>query len=278
MSRTGLEPQWSPPAFDAAAGSYDATFTHTRLGRWLREAVRARLASLVAPGQRVLELGCGTGEDAIWLAQRGVRVVATDISAAMLKIARAKAARAGLDERITFALLDLAAPDTAGTAHVWANTYNVVFSNFGALNCLPDRRALVQTLSHHTVAGAHVCVVLMNPLCAWEIAWHLLHLQPKTALRRWRAGAEAHAGGGERVRVWYPSPARLRREFAPSFRHRATVGIGVLLPPPYLGELVDRHPAEFKRLASWELKQAQRLPWRWLGDHYLCIFQHIGCG
>ena len=43
----------------------------------------------VLPG-RVLELGCGTGTNAIWLAKQGFKVVATDLSATALKLARAK--------------------------------------------------------------------------------------------------------------------------------------------------------------------------------------------
>ena len=46
-------------------------------------------------GERVLELNCGTGEDAVHLARRGVRVLATDNSPRMLAAARSKIARAG---------------------------------------------------------------------------------------------------------------------------------------------------------------------------------------
>ncbi|MFN8472662.1 MAG: class I SAM-dependent methyltransferase [Anaerolineae bacterium] len=91
--------------FDAAAATYDATFTETRLGRWLRDAVHAHLAALFPPGSRVLELGCGTGEDAVWLAQQEVNVVATDASTRMVEIARQKAAHAGVGDTISLGVL-----------------------------------------------------------------------------------------------------------------------------------------------------------------------------
>jgi len=56
--------------FDAVASGYDAAFTERTLGRMLRAAVRERLP--FAAGDRVLELGCGTGEDAIWLDRKSV--------------------------------------------------------------------------------------------------------------------------------------------------------------------------------------------------------------
>ena len=74
-------------AFDTAAAGYDQTFTGTRLGRWLRARVQEHLARCFAAGDRVLELGCGTGEDALWLAARGIDVTALDASRRMLEVA-----------------------------------------------------------------------------------------------------------------------------------------------------------------------------------------------
>ena len=65
-------------AFDELASTYDATFTDTIVGKALRETVWARLEQTFRSSRRVLELGCGTGEDAVRLASSGIRVVATD--------------------------------------------------------------------------------------------------------------------------------------------------------------------------------------------------------
>ena len=61
----------------------------------------------VAPGT-ALDLGCGEGADAIWLAQQGWRVTAVDVSATALRRAAARAAKAGIVEGIVWALHDLA--------------------------------------------------------------------------------------------------------------------------------------------------------------------------
>src|SRR5690242_19388734 len=49
------------------------------------------------PGQRVLDIGTGTGLVARALARRGARVCGTDIAAGQIEAARREAAREGLD-------------------------------------------------------------------------------------------------------------------------------------------------------------------------------------
>jgi len=71
--------------------------------------VNARLAEVVStlePG-RALDLGCGEGGDASWLAERGWTVVAVDISDTALQRAAADADARGLGDRIEFAQQDL---------------------------------------------------------------------------------------------------------------------------------------------------------------------------
>jgi SAM-dependent methyltransferase len=253
--------------FDAVATGYDASFTDRRLGRWLRDAVRERLAAAFASGSRVLELGCGTGEDAVWLAGRGVHVTATDSSAAMLEVAREKAKRAGVAERVSTISLDLRRPADAPALA----SFDGAFANFGALNCVGDRRPVEEAFARWVRPGGALVLVVMGPVCAWEIAWHLAHAKPRQAFRRLRGGAPAHVGSGATVRVWYPSPRRLRAELAPWFRHRETAGVGVLLPPPYLDELVERHAEGFARIRRLERRIERRSAW--LADHYVGVFE-----
>lgn len=263
--------------FDAVAAEYDARFTESRLGGWLRASVRSHVRDLVRPGDRALEIGCGTGEDALWLARKGVRVVATDASSAMLDVAARKAVTAGFGHRISFARLDLReigrpeAEDDGGSRP--GLTYDFVLANFGVLNCLPDRRPLAGRLAEWLRPGGHAGVVLMSPTCPWEVAWHLAHGRPGSAVRRLRPGTRAHLGHGTTIRVWYPSPRHLAREFGPRFALVRTVGIGALLPPSYLSGLVDRWPRLFARVAAWDRRLGPRWPWTRLADHYLAIYR-----
>ena len=80
-------------AFDELAAGYDADFTNTPLGSALRSMVWSRLDQVFSGPRRILDLGCGTGEDALHLAARGLDVVGIDASAAMVHSAVDKARR-----------------------------------------------------------------------------------------------------------------------------------------------------------------------------------------
>jgi len=190
----------------------------------------------------------------------------------MIAVARRKASAAGVADRVELQQLDLR------DLEAWASgrSFDGVLSNFGALNCLPDRHSVADALAGCVRAGGQAVLVVMGPICPWEITWHLLHGQVRPAVRRFRDGVQAHAGGGAHLAVWYPSPRTVRREFAPFFRPVAAAGVGVLLPPSYLCHLVERRPALFQRLARWERRWNRYFPWTWLNDHYLLALERRG--
>jgi SAM-dependent methyltransferase len=263
--------------FDAVADQYDASFTDRRLGRWLRAIVWHRLDTAFLPGEHLLELGCGTGEDAVRLAQRGCAVTATDVSPAMLETTRRKAERARVAERVCVQPLDLNEGVDDESASQWnqlpEHAYDGAYSNFGPLNCVEDRPALARALAGVIRPGGKLVLVVMGPLCPWEVGWHLIHGKPRAAIRRFRAGDAARVGEDRTLRVWYPSQRRLQREFAAYFRPLEAAGVGLLLPPTEMGHLVDRWPRFFKRLAALDSRFAAGLPWRWLNDHYVLVLE-----
>ena len=261
----------TPHPFDTAAPDYDREFTEPLLGRWYRDAVWSRVRRWFRPGDRILDLGCGTGEDAVFLARQGMRVRAVDVSEGMLEVARRKAEAAGVGERISFHLGDLAElePDGEGP-------WDGALSDFGPLNCLEELEPVGRALARCLRPGAPALLVVMGPCCPWEIAWYLLRGRPREAFRRWRRGLQVPVGGGETVPVWYHSPGGLRRALAEGFVRRDLVGIGSLLPPPYLGGLVERAPRLFGLLTSLDRGLGRVFPFTRMNDHYLIALERRG--
>ncbi len=260
--------------FDAVAPRYDRDFTDQRLGAWLRQVVWREMDRSFHPGDVLLDLGCGTGEDACHLAEKEIEVTAIDASREMLAKAQAKAKQRGVTDRMRLAQLDLRKVTTAAdlTAITGAGTIDGAYADFGPLNCLADRRPLAAALAGVVRPGGTVIAVMMGPLCPWEFSWYLLHGHPRTATRRFRRGVRSEIGDGE-LRVWYPTPRRLRSEFHPHFAHVKTIGIGVFLPPSDLGRLVDNAPNLFTVLNELDERAREHVPWTWLNDHYLSVFR-----
>ncbi len=261
-----------PSAFDQVAFDYDRRFTDTQLARALRSIVWERLVVHIRPGVHVLEIGCGTGEDAVWLAERGARVVATDISPAMLEVTRRKAERAGVADRIDTRILDAASP----VAVFSDGEFGMAVSNFGALNCVSDLGPIARALSEWIQPGGKLIFVFLGRWCAWEIVWHLLHLQPRAALRRLRpGGVDARVGDGT-VRVWYPSIGEIREAFGGGFRLARVTGLGAFLPPPYLEPAIAGRQRLCRLLARLERTAGPVCLFARLADHVILEFERAG--
>ncbi|WP_432833853.1 demethylmenaquinone methyltransferase [Dactylosporangium sp. CA-092794] len=92
MTRASLdkEPREVAAMFDGVARRYDVTNTVLSGGRdrmWRRET---RLALGLKPGEKVLDLGAGTGVSTLELSRSGAYAVGADISVGMLQAGRAK--------------------------------------------------------------------------------------------------------------------------------------------------------------------------------------------
>jgi SAM-dependent methyltransferase len=249
--------------FDAAAEDYDRGFSDTPLGGRLRRAVWRRLDARFAPGDRVLELGCGTGEDALHLARRGVRVVATDAAPAMVEAARRKLAAGGAAVADPCEVRLLAIEDLAGEPA--GPPFDGAFSNFGGLNCVADLPAFARALAPRLRPGAPVLLCVMGPLAPWEWLWLLRRGRPREAFRRLRRGGVAWRG----LTVRYPSIGRLRRAFAADFRLLRVSAVGALLPPTCFASWAARHPRLLAGLDRLERRLERVPPLPWLADHYL---------
>ena len=253
--------------FDAMASDYDRSFSRGTIGKHLRLAVWRRLEAAFKPGERVLELNCGTGEDALHLARRGVAVVATDNSPGMLAATRAKVERAGLGHAVKVA--HVAIENLALDRVDLPGPFDGVVSNFGGLNCVGDLAGLARGLAAVLRPGGRAVLCMMGPAVPWEWGWYLIHGQPAKAFRRLRRGGCEWQG----LTVRYPAPGTVRRAFAPHFVQRRLSALGALIPPTYAEGWASRNLRLLDVLSRWERRIETLPPLPWLADHFVIEFE-----
>jgi SAM-dependent methyltransferase len=152
------------------------------------------------PPGRALDLGCGEGGDAIWLAGRGWRVTGADVSGVALERAARHAADAGVADRIAWERHDLALSLPQGEFELVNAQYLHSPAEFDRDAVLRRAAALVAVGGRLLVTG-HAGVMPHRPEVVLPTAAEVLAglaLPPET----WRVlRAEEHERPGDR-----PSP------------------------------------------------------------------------
>ena len=128
------------------------------------EATLRRVQGLLTAEMNVLEIGCGTGSTALRLAPFTRRLLATDVSAGMIAIAREKLAAEPVPQ-LAFALADADAPA------IGPGDYDAVLA-FNLLHLVSDLdQALALVVQALRPGGRLIsktaCVAEMNPLIRW---------------------------------------------------------------------------------------------------------------
>jgi SAM-dependent methyltransferase len=176
---------------DWGVGSYERTAAE------LAPAAQAAI-DVAAPreGERVVDVGCGTGNAALLAAERGARVTGVDPAPRLLEVARAEASARGLD--VTFL------PGDAASLPLPDGSADVVVSVFGAIFA-PDAPAAAKEMARVTAPSGRMV------LCAWIPGGALSEIM---VARRELIAAASHAPPGPLPFAWHEQDA-LEGLFAP---------------------------------------------------------------
>ena len=253
-------------AFDAMSTGYDKSFSNTYLGEYYRERTQRIMKRYWSTPSHLLEINAGTGEDAIFLAQMGHKVHATDISPKMLAQLHDKAVKQKLENQISIETLPIEAINNLPETH-----YDGLLSNFGGLNCVQDLPAFAKNTHAIVKPGAIVILCVMGPWVPWEWSWYSMRGDMRNAFRRlsgkskWR---ESH--------IYYPSVKTLKKTMdQASFRCLHTEALGVLMPPSYVNTVAESYRDIFDYAAQIENRIARLPGVANLSDHYLMAFEKI---
>jgi ubiquinone/menaquinone biosynthesis C-methylase UbiE len=265
----GLQLRDTQDAFDSVAADYDGPRGNNDQIQEMRSEMWRWLDAAFPKHSRLIDLGCGTGLDAVRMAKLGHLVTAADWSPLMVQRTRDRAERENVADRvhsIAVGAHELHRLDEAAQ-------YDGAYSNLGPLNCVPDLSHVSRECARLVKPGGALVFTVIGRYCPWEIAHYL-------RLRRWRRATLRFARRVVPVSmnnhtIWtrYYSPREFYRAFNQSFRLEHYRGLCVFSPPPYLTWVRDHHPVWHERL--WRLdRRASSWPLlRGLGDHFLIVMK-----
>jgi len=256
-------PDLSPAAlaFDSIADGFDARFTPWLSVAAQRRAVRQALLATFAPRSRLIELGGGTGDDAVWMAGRGHEVLMTDPSPRMVAVAQAKlAGNPALAARVA-AAEELDAID---------GVFDGAWSTFAGLNCVRDLAPVGRGLARLLRPGASAMLVLFGTACPGEMLVEGLRGRPRNMFRRAARGTVPARLNGHDFTVVYHRRKALAAAFAPWFRPAGRRGIGIFVPPSAAEPWISKRPHFLAMLEA--LDDVVGRPLAMFGDHVLYRF------
>ena len=270
-----------PPAtlaFDRLASEYDSLVSG-EIFRHLRARTHQAFARRFARGNRVIEIGCGTGLDTCFLASNGVRVLACDPSEEMVSRSLRRLAHANCEDHATVLPCGLQELAPFLDALAEPEGFDGIISNFGALNCVKDLAPLGALAKRYVKPGGVVMLGLMARTCAVEVLYFLATRRPDLASRRRGESPVPVSVAGVEVPTFYHRIADVRSALGPDLALDAVEGIGVAVPPPFLEPRWRSLPKSVRgavtRIDSW---LAPWPPFNRVGDHVLLHFVKASVG
>ncbi|MFZ6013778.1 MAG: class I SAM-dependent DNA methyltransferase [Bacteroidota bacterium] len=255
--------------FDHIASTYDSVFTRSAIGQLQRKQVWRYVEKIMPQlnGFDMLELNCGTGEDAMLFSERGFNIVATDISEEMLKVTQQKARQFSMQHRISSHYLDL----DSFSEMTFDKKFDLIFSNFGGLNCIhPESlKKLLDSIPSILKPGGRFIGVIMPRFCAWETFYFLSKFQFKNAFRRWTRSEVITNLHGVTLKTWYYNPATVKRMVSSQFKIMAIKPIGIALPPSYLETFFLKRKRWLLRLHTLEKRMDNISLFSGISDHFV---------
>ena len=256
-------------AFTKQSVKFDALYSKDRIIQYKRERVRQHLQQFISPNSTVLELNSGTGEDAVWLAQQGHYVHATDIAEGMQQQLIQKVKALNLQDKITHEQISFTQLQNLREQ----NLYDHIFSNFAGLNCTGELDKVLRSFNALLKPGGKITLVVLPKFCLWEFLL-LFKGKFKTSFRRLFSsnGVRAHIEGTY-FTCWYYNSSFVIRQLQDEFKLLGVEGLCTLVPPSYMEGFAEKHSRLYNFLQLKEDKWKTKWPWKFIGDYYIISFE-----
>jgi ubiquinone/menaquinone biosynthesis C-methylase UbiE len=260
-----MNEQDAADAFTGQSGIFDDLYSTNAIINYKRERVRNHILQYLSTGRSILELNSGTGEDAVFFANKGYKVHATDLSPGMQEQLVLKVRKYELSGMVSNELCSYTNLDHLENK----GPFDLIFSNFAGLNCTNELDRVLISLPPLLNPNGIVTLVIMPKFCLWETLL-LFKGKFRTACRRFfsSSGRIAHIEGNY-FKCWYYDTSYVIKRMQDQFEVLGIEGLCTLVPPSYIENFAEKHPSAYQFLKNKENQLKARWPWRVMGDYYI---------
>ena len=232
-----------------------------------RNLIRKEVELFLKPTDEILEINSGSGIDAVYFAQKGYPVLATDI---------ATGSETYISEKIEFLKLDRLKFKKCSFTELKTienQTFDCIFSNYGGLNCIDKLELVFSQFEHLLNPNGYVTLVIMPPYYPIEMLTILKG--NKKAFRRWHKKGTTANVENQSVETYYHTPNQVKKAFSTKFRHVKTTNIGTFYPSSHYDSFAKYQNLISKLMQFDEWINKSPMMIKGIGDYYIITFQKI---
>jgi len=253
-------------AFGKQSSIFDEIYTTNPLTEYYRNIYRNEVNKNIGDNSQILEINCGTGIDAVYFANMGHTILATDLSPDMLNILSEKIQNLDLSNHIQTQVCSFHELSNLG-----GKKFDFILSGFGGLNCTDRLNKVLEQFSVLLNENGKITLAVMPKVCPWEILM-LFKGKFKTAFRRFKKKTPAHIEG-EHFFCYYYNPGYIIKTLKKDFKLIGLKGVFITVPPEFIHNFVIKHPKLFLFLSRIERKICSIFPFTQWCDYYIITLQ-----
>lgn len=223
------------------------------------------METYLQPHHCILEINAGSGIDAVYFAQKGHHVVATDIASESEKHIKYKT------EILNLSNLHFQKCSFTALNEIRDQKFNHIFSNFGGLNCTDDLQSVFSQFNRLLLPDGFVSLVIMPKYYPWEMATFIKGNQ--NAFRRFDKNGTLSTVEKQTFKTFYYSPKEVKKAMGNHFRHIKTKNIGTFYPSAHFVSL-QKHKRLMAKLVQFDtwINNSQCMI-KGVGDYFVITFQ-----